>query len=506
MMRDRLRPAALRAAASSSSSRRETVQRDGYRDRRDPGAPQGRVVVRLRARRGRRGPGTSTPRSRSELGVAPGPGLRTPAARRDGRRRQARAGDGARARGAQGRASPATRRRARRSRSPRTRRTCSCTRRRSCTRRPSARARPSTAPRARPPSSRATRRCGCSRSRTSPAATPAASCATRRARCSPTTEAPRDFDTIEVPFPERGGATLVRWSERLARERAGRRARRAARGATRRREEAATSPSRSALRARARRIPLIHSRVSLTRSREARKETMAGRREGRPPRGGSRAGADAHRARDPRAQPGRAVRRRSSASTAAARSSRSGCTPARGAARRARCRSATSTSASTATTSPRAPTRRSLHASHIDFDVTGLTVVIVDDVLFTGRTVRAAIEALFDYGRPQRVQLAVLADRGHRELPIRPDYVGKNLPTSRAEHVNVRVRELDGVDEVAIAGARQRGGGGRHEPPALDRGSRPRGRSSGSSARRSASPRSPTARSRRCRRCAGGWC
>jgi len=92
-----------------------------------------------------------------------------------------------------------------------------------------------------------------------------------------------------------------------------------------------------------------------------------------------------------------------------------------------------------------------LHASHIDFDITGLTVVIVDDVMFTGRTARAAIEALFAYGRPQRVQLAVLADRGHRELPIRPDYVGKNLPTSRAEHVHVRVRELDGVDEIAIA-------------------------------------------------------
>jgi pyrimidine operon attenuation protein/uracil phosphoribosyltransferase len=71
-------------------------------------------------------------------------------------------------------------------------------------------------------------------------------------------------------------------------------------------------------------------------------------------------------------------------------------------------------------------------------------------VLYTGRTVRAAIEALFDYGRPDRVQLAVLADRGHRELPIRPDYVGKNLPTARSERVNVRVEELDGVDEVTI--------------------------------------------------------
>lgn len=95
-----------------------------------------------------------------------------------------------------------------------------------------------------------------------------------------------------------------------------------------------------------------------------------------------------------------------------------------------------------------------VHASHIDFDVSGRTIVIVDDVLYTGRTARAAIEALFDYGRPQRVQLAVLADRGHRELPIRPDYVGKNLPTSRGEHVYVRVSEIDGVDEVAIAPSR----------------------------------------------------
>jgi len=92
-----------------------------------------------------------------------------------------------------------------------------------------------------------------------------------------------------------------------------------------------------------------------------------------------------------------------------------------------------------------------VHASNLDFDVEGRTVVIVDDVLYTGRTVRAAIEALFDYGRPARVQLAVVADRGHRELPIRPDYVGKNLPTSHRERVNVRVEELDGVDEVTIS-------------------------------------------------------
>jgi pyrimidine operon attenuation protein/uracil phosphoribosyltransferase len=77
----------------------------------------------------------------------------------------------------------------------------------------------------------------------------------------------------------------------------------------------------------------------------------------------------------------------------------------------------------------------------------------VDDVLYTGRTVRAAIDALFDYGRPARVQLAVLADRGHRELPIRPDYVGKNLPTAPGERVNVRLEETDGTDEVAITPA-----------------------------------------------------
>ena len=92
-----------------------------------------------------------------------------------------------------------------------------------------------------------------------------------------------------------------------------------------------------------------------------------------------------------------------------------------------------------------------IHATHLDgIPLEGRSVVLVDDVLFTGRTIRAAIEAIFDYGRPGRVQLAVLVDRGHRELPIRADYVGKNLPTAVAERVNVRVSEIDGRDEVAI--------------------------------------------------------
>jgi pyrimidine operon attenuation protein/uracil phosphoribosyltransferase len=91
-----------------------------------------------------------------------------------------------------------------------------------------------------------------------------------------------------------------------------------------------------------------------------------------------------------------------------------------------------------------------VHATELDFPLEPYSVVVVDDVLFTGRTVRAAIEALFDFGRPARVQLAVLADRGHRELPIRPDFVGKNLPTARGERVYVRLEEVDGVDEVSI--------------------------------------------------------
>jgi pyrimidine operon attenuation protein/uracil phosphoribosyltransferase len=101
------------------------------------------------------------------------------------------------------------------------------------------------------------------------------------------------------------------------------------------------------------------------------------------------------------------------------------------------------------------PSAPVVHATHLEFPIDGRTIVIVDDVLYTGRTVRCAIEEIFDYGRPARVQLAVLVDRGHRELPIRPDYVGKNIPTSQDQRVNVRVNEVDGLDEVTIGPARQ---------------------------------------------------
>ena len=89
-------------------------------------------------------------------------------------------------------------------------------------------------------------------------------------------------------------------------------------------------------------------------------------------------------------------------------------------------------------------------ATRLDFPLEGKSVVLVDDVLYTGRTIRSAIEAIFDYGRPERVQLAVLVDRGHRELPIRPDYVGKNLPTARSERVNVELVEVDEIDRVVL--------------------------------------------------------
>ena len=86
----------------------------------------------------------------------------------------------------------------------------------------------------------------------------------------------------------------------------------------------------------------------------------------------------------------------------------------------------------------------------LDFELEGRTVILVDDVLYTGRTIRAAIDALIEYGRPARVQLAVLADRGHRELPIRPDYVGKNLPTSHSDRIQVELVEVDEVDRVVL--------------------------------------------------------
>jgi pyrimidine operon attenuation protein/uracil phosphoribosyltransferase len=86
----------------------------------------------------------------------------------------------------------------------------------------------------------------------------------------------------------------------------------------------------------------------------------------------------------------------------------------------------------------------------IPFDITGKTVILVDDVLFSGRTIRAAMDALNDFGRPQRIQLAVLVDRGHRELPIKPDFVGKNVPTATSERIDVRFQEEDGADAVTL--------------------------------------------------------
>jgi pyrimidine operon attenuation protein / uracil phosphoribosyltransferase len=91
-----------------------------------------------------------------------------------------------------------------------------------------------------------------------------------------------------------------------------------------------------------------------------------------------------------------------------------------------------------------------VHETRIDFDINGWTVVLVDDVLFTGRTIRSALDALVDFGRPTAIQLAVLVDRGHRELPIRADFVGKNVPTRKDEDVRVALREVDGEDAVSV--------------------------------------------------------
>lgn len=91
-----------------------------------------------------------------------------------------------------------------------------------------------------------------------------------------------------------------------------------------------------------------------------------------------------------------------------------------------------------------------VHKTEIDFDISGKNLVLADDVLYTGRTIRAALDALMDFGRPKTIQLAVLVDRGHRELPIRADFAGKNIPTAKDETVEVRLEESDGKDEVVI--------------------------------------------------------
>jgi len=92
-----------------------------------------------------------------------------------------------------------------------------------------------------------------------------------------------------------------------------------------------------------------------------------------------------------------------------------------------------------------------IHGTEIDFDISGKTIVLVDDVLFTGRTIRCALDALIDMGRPKAIQLAVMIDRGHKELPVKADYVGKNVPTATSESVDVTLAESDGVDEVALS-------------------------------------------------------
>ena len=91
-----------------------------------------------------------------------------------------------------------------------------------------------------------------------------------------------------------------------------------------------------------------------------------------------------------------------------------------------------------------------IHSTEVDFDITDKKIILVDDVLYTGRTVRCALDELIDFGRPANIQLAVLIDRGHRELPIRPDYIGKNIPTAKNEDVKVSLQEIDGKEEAAV--------------------------------------------------------
>lgn len=93
-----------------------------------------------------------------------------------------------------------------------------------------------------------------------------------------------------------------------------------------------------------------------------------------------------------------------------------------------------------------------VHSTEIKFDITGKKIILVDDVLFSGRTVRCALDELIDFGRPANIQLAVLIDRGHRELPIRPDFIGKNIPTAETENVEVRIKESDDTEEVVVLG------------------------------------------------------
>ena len=184
-----------------------------------------------------------------------------------------------------------------------------------------------------------------------------------------------------------------------------------------------------------------------------------------------------HRPRDPRAQQGRERRRPGRHRRTAATTSPAAWPPRSSGSRAPRSRSGCSTSPSTATTSGCGPRRPRSTRPGSPFDITGKTVVLVDDVLFTGRTIRAAMDALMDFGRPPRIQLAVLVDRGHRELPIRADFVGKNVPTRRADDVRVpassrgstartpwSVEEATPMNEAPAVDARRERRGRRADP------------------------------------------